>query len=451
MHIKHQIEHEETIVAPLTGIGGAVSIIRLSGNQSLEIAKKIWQPVFSAPALQPRHLTLGKIKDNEGQALDHCLLAYMPGPNSYTGEDCLEFHCHGGPMVTQLVLQQILKYGARMAEPGEFTRRAFLNGRLDLTQAEAVLDIIQARGKSALHAANRQLAGGLGKRIESLYLNLSELLSEIEVQLDFADEDLDFMPKSSINANLNELLSEITALLRTRRQGEILRQGLPMVIAGPPNAGKSSLLNLLLGHDRAIVTEIPGTTRDTLDAFIQLQGIPIRITDTAGIRPTRDPIEKQGVARSLKALNDAAVILWVRDITQPQTTEKPPENSACTVIQIANKADLLPPGQSAPPGEIRFSTKTEEGLATLYQTLEQIIWKQLPPGESTITINQRHAELLERCHNILSAEITQNTHLGLETLSVSIQSALDALGRILGKTANADILDQIFSRFCIGK
>ena len=354
------------------------------------------------------------------------------------------------------VLALLLKNGARHAEPGEFTKRAFLNGKMDLTQAEAVLDIIQSQSQMALHSANRQLEGILNKKVNSIYESLIAVLAEVEVRMDFTDEDLDWDSKGTLVSAINTSVSRIKQLLKHREEGEILRNGITVAIVGVPNAGKSSLLNTILGRNRAIVTEIPGTTRDTLEELAQIRGIPVRLVDTAGIRQSANPIEQEGIARSVSSVGVAQVVLWVIDSTCKFEEQKLDvelfENKS--VIAIANKADIVHNLDFAHHVSfplVKVSAKTGKGIDRLYDTIERTVWRHPRTGEPEIAINARHTALLETAHRYVVDTLDSVTHGDFELVAVSLRSAIDALGKITGRTMQPDILDNIFSKFCIGK
>lgn len=447
---------DQTIAAIATGVGGTIAIIRISGADALELAEACWEGRQPLAAYPPRTLALGRITEG-GRTEDRAMAVYMPGPHSYTGEDVVEFHCHGGALVARTVLALLLRQGARHAEPGEFTRRAFINGKLDLTQAEAVLDVIEAQSEMALHAANRQLAGELGRRVDTLYESLTQLLGEIEVRMDFTDEDLDWQTSQQLRAQLDAGISAVEDLLRYRAEGEILRQGVRLVLAGAPNAGKSSLLNLMLGRDRAIVTDIPGTTRDTLEELAHVRGIPIQLVDTAGIREAVDAVEQQGVARSLSSIDQAQLVIWVVDVTRSLADQQLPTERlrGKGQIVVANKMDLVPgdflldlPGD---PCIVHLSARTGDGLETLFDTIEQMVWGHPHTEEPEVAINARHSNHLETAIVQLKQGREVAMQEDFDLLAINLRATLDALGHITGKTVQPDILDTIFSKFCIGK
>lgn len=449
-------ETEDTIAAIATGIGGGLSILRVSGPEALAVAGRVWRGRPRLAAV-PRQLVLGRLGTPGGGTADRCLAVFFPQPASFTGEDVVEFHCHGGALVARTGLALLLANGCRHAEPGEFTRRAFLNGKLDLTQAEAVLEVIQAQSRMALHAANRQLAGSLGRRVDRLWRELSELLAEVEVRLDFVEEDLDWQPPASLGATLAGLGAACGELLSHRREGEILRDGVRLVIAGSPNAGKSSLLNLLLGRDRAIVTAIPGTTRDTLEESLAWRGIPLHLTDTAGLRETTDPVEREGVARSLASIRQAQLVLWVIDLTLPLAGQEldPALTAGKSVIAVANKMDLgqgqLTPAAVGGLPLVHVCARSGEGLDALLDELERQVWGGPHAEEPELALNARHAELLREAQTALAEAGPPLAREEYELLAIHLRAALAALGKITGRTVQPDVLDHIFAKFCIGK
>jgi tRNA modification GTPase len=457
--VPHSVYFEDTICAPATAVGGAVAVLRLSGPAALGIAKGLWRGRQALDTLPPRLLSLGQLCQKSGTVIDHqCLAVRMPGPHSYTGEDVVELHCHGGALCAQLALRALLEAGCRMAEPGEFSKRAFLNGKMDLTQAEAVADLIQAGSEAALQLANRQLEGNFGRRINQLYQDLLFLLSEVESRLDFPEEALDWQSVEQMNEQLRRHELELTGLAASRRQGEILRGGISMTIAGAPNVGKSSLLNAILGQERAIVSEIPGTTRDSIEVPVSIRGIPIHLIDTAGIRHGGDSIEKIGIERARKNLARADLILWVMDASLPLLPqileeELPPGK----VLYVANKADQLPEFPQA--GDIYFApgpllhtcALNGQGLEQLYEAIEKFVWQGKAALEYDFAVSERHSRCLEEAASQIREAISQLENETWELAAAAMHQAIRQLGNINGQTLADNILDNIFARFCIGK
>lgn len=439
-----------TICAISTAVGGAISVLRVSGEEAFDVAEKCWQGELPLKKLPARKLVLGRLAGKDGEIDGGCLAVRFMSPNSYTGEDVVEFHCHGGPLCARLALDALLAAGAEMAEPGEFTRRAFLNGKMDLTQAEAVQEIISAGSESAINLASRQLRGHLGNVVNGIYDTVNALLCEIESRLDFPEEDLDFQPPENLVATIEECKTEISRLASTQRCGEVLRGGISMVIAGPPNVGKSSLLNRLLGHDRAIVSDIPGTTRDTIDAHLAIRGIPIHIVDTAGIRDSGDAIEQTGIERARQNAEVADIVLWIADATAAQCQDFPGWSLRGTLVRLANKIDQAPP-KTAPDGYLPISAVTGEGMDALYDAVEHAVWGKKSPEECEIAVSARHAVLLKDAENGLTSAIPLLLGEEWELAALSLRDALTAVGKISGRTVEPDLLDQIFHKFCIGK
>ncbi|MCS7091369.1 MAG: tRNA uridine-5-carboxymethylaminomethyl(34) synthesis GTPase MnmE [Verrucomicrobiota bacterium] len=454
---------DDTIAAIATPPGeGGLAVIRISGPEALAIADRIFHPAGKRgckPSEAPTHtLHYGHIH-RQGQRIDEVLLAVMRRPRTYTREDVVEISCHGGPLVTRLVLQAVLEAGARHAQPGEFTRRAFLNGRLDLTQAEAVADFIAARTERALAAARAQLGGGLSRRLHQLRDELMLALAHVEAQIDFPEDDLATDTREAIIARLEAGLRWVEELLRTAEEGQILRQGIRAAIVGRPNVGKSSLLNLLLGQERAIVSPRPGTTRDTIEETANIRGIPVVLVDTAGVREARDEIEQEGIRRSHQAVTHADLLLHVLDRSEPWTAEDQQlwtQFARRRRLVVLNKADLparlVLPETSEPRVEI--SCRTGEGLENLKSALENLIWSGRQPTHeaSEACINQRHQGVLLRVRQSLVHALTSlRAGLPLDLVAVDMRAATDALGELVGQTATEDLLDLIFSRFCIGK
>lgn len=451
----------DTIAAIATAVGeGGIAIVRLSGPQSLAIADASFRPVGKSslkPPIAPTHtIHFGKII-RQGRVVDEVLLAVMRAPRTFTREDVVEITCHGGLLPAKMVLDAVLENGARLAGPGEFTRRAFLNGRIDLTQAEAVADLIHSRTELALAAANEQLAGKLSQRINLLRDDLMKTLAHVEAHIDFPDEDIAPDTREQLLARLRAGVVFIDSLLRTANEGRILRRGIRAAIIGRPNVGKSSLLNQLLGHDRAIVSHIPGTTRDTIEETANVRGIPVIFIDTAGLREASDEIEIEGIRRSRGALADAELILHVLDAAEPLTKEDEKllaEFSQKKRLVIKNKIDLanrlqLPLGMAA----LDVCCLTGNGLEEVKDAIKEKVWSGEIEAEMwQVMINARHQEALQRARaGIERAVAALEKGLGLELAAFDLRVAANAVGEIVGKTTTEDLLDSIFSQFCIGK
>jgi tRNA modification GTPase len=437
----------DTIAAIATPPGeGAIAMVRISGPDALLVVERIFKAAGKAP--EPRRATFGKIHDGE-EILDQVLLTTFRAPASFTGEDMAEITCHGGILLAARILEAVLRAGARAAEAGEFSQRAFFNGKIDLTRAEAIMDIIRARTAPALRAAALQLEGRLGSEILSLRDTVLEVVAHLEAWIDFPEEGIDPATGSLLLRKINTALERTEKLLFTADEGRILREGIRVAIVGLPNAGKSSLLNRLLGMDRAIVSEIPGTTRDTIEESACLRGVLFRLTDTAGLRETNDPVEREGVARSGRAMESADLVLHIFDASA--TTPPAPLNER--EILVANKCDLLPSGSFKHTGAIPVSSLTGEGFDALLDAMTNANGsKNAGTGDSLAAINARHKALLESTATSLraAAELVR-TSAPPELAAVELRSALDTLGRIVGATDTEDILGEIFSRFCIGK
>ncbi len=452
-----QASSKDTICALATPPGGAVAIIRLSGDNSLAIAEQVWSPIHGGGlgAESPRRLLIGSMGGIDAS----CLAVYMPGPNSYTGEDVVELQLHGGRASVRMALEALLAYGARAAEPGEFTRRAFMNGKLDLTQAEAVADLVAAESWRAARIANAQLEGELGAAARAIHEELSTILSEVESRLDFPEEEIDWMPPSELLRRLDSCQEKIRRLARTRREGEILRDCAKMVIAGPPNVGKSSLLNRLLGRDRAIVSPIPGTTRDTVEADFAIKGFPVKIIDTAGARETDDLVEQSGIERAKRAAAEADVVLWVSDATAGETPQPKWSIPRGTMIPVINKCDLASP----PEGRLSVSAITGEGIPELEETIARSLEDELDKGQDGggslgdkaeglhVAVSARHASLLDEAARAVDDTRREVPSAAWELAAVPLRNAVAAIGKIVGLEVEPDILDKIFHRFCIGK
>ena len=455
----------DTICALATAPGGAVAVIRVSGPEATAKSSGLWRSLKgnALEKIPARYLALGSFGRPGESPLDPaCLAVRMPGPHSYTGEDVVEFHCHGGALCARMLLQALLASGIRHAEPGEFSKRAFLNGKLDLTQAEAVADMISAGSEAALKLAGSQLQGAIGTRVSEAETLLSDIRAEIESRLDFPEEELDWRSPEELTASIGATAEALSKLADTRTEGELMRGGAALVIAGPPNVGKSSLLNRMLGRERAIVSEIPGTTRDTIEAFAQIGGIPFRLVDTAGIRElsrktSSDQIEAAGMERSRVSAETADLLLWVMDASRPLSEQAPPEWTTATArkLLVINKADLLSDAAKrnlriGQRGYILISARTGEGVEELYGAMvEAVLGRASAEGE--LSVAARHAELLSRAADELRKSLPLLQEESWELAAVHIREAVFSLGQITGKAVLPDVLDAIFAKFCLGK
>jgi tRNA modification GTPase len=449
----------DTIAAISTPIGeGGLAVVRISGERALEIAACCFKPVgekSAAPMDAPTHTVhYGKIH-REGKVIDEVLLTVLRAPRTFTREDMVEISCHGGVLPAKLVLDALLSAGARLAEPGEFTKRAFLNGRIDLAQAEAVADLIHSRTELALDAANEQLAGKLSRRIEDLRNQMVQTLAHIEAHIDFPDEDIAPDTKEKLVQRLESGVAFIEELLRTAPEGQILRRGIRAAIAGRPNAGKSSLLNHLLGHERAIVSPIPGTTRDTIEETANIRGIPVVFIDTAGLRESSDEIEAEGIRRSRESLARAELVLHVIDATKEiDLVDIHAFASDKKRILVLNKIDLNVTASIDLPAKIqRISCQSGEGIEKLKDAIRDAVWTGGVGGEmQQVMINSRHQDALQRAriHTRHTIEALRSNRT-LELAAMDLRIATNAIGEVVGKTTTEDILDSIFSQFCLGK
>jgi tRNA modification GTPase len=441
--------HADPIAAIATAPGrGAVGIVRVSSPQDLA-------PLIEAVcgrALKAREATYLPFRDAAGHAIDQGLALYFPAPHSYTGEHVLELQAHGGAVVMQLLLARVIEAGAgvRLAEPGEFTQRAFLNGKLDLAQAEAVADLIDASTEAAARSASRALGGALSHEVGVLRDQLIQLRMLVEATLDFPEEEIDFLQKADAFGRLDRLTAQLSAVQARTRQGALLRDGLKVVLAGQPNVGKSSLLNALAGAELAIVTPIPGTTRDKVSQTIQIEGVPLHVTDTAGLRDaTADEVERIGVSRSWDAIREADVVLFLHDLAEDERIRARLTGvDPSRIVQVFNKADLA----AAPVGEIALSLRTGEGLEALRQRLLQTAgWQAVPEG--LFIARERHVQALARTaeHLALAREVAAQRDAALDLLAEELRLAHDALGEITGAFSADELLGVIFSSFCIGK
>ncbi len=436
----------DTIAAVSTPPGeGAVALIRISGPEVLRILEKIFES--SRPPV-PRRATFGRIVE-EGGVVDEVLVTVFEAPASYTGEEMVEIGCHGGILLAAHILELVLRQGARAAEPGEFTHRAFLNGKLDLTRAEAVMDIIRARTPLALRAAAEQLQGRLGDEISGIRSDILGTVAHLEAWIDFPEEGIDPATGELLLEKISGCVSRIGRLLSTAESGRILREGVRVAIVGRPNAGKSSLLNRLLGMERAIVSPIPGTTRDTIEESACLRGILFRLTDTAGLRETEDPVEREGVDRARRTIEQADLVLHVLDastvVDEPMLRERE--------ILVANKIDLVARDGRVPRAALRVSSKTGEGFPELVEAMiRETCGGHLSAGQSLAAVNARHKTLLESAAaSLQAAAALVRANEPPELSAMELRAALAAVGRIIGAADTEEILGEIFGRFCIGK
>lgn len=438
----------------------SISVIRISGAEALESVSRIFQGVESRPLYDIRPFTLryGHIVEEEGHRIDEVLVSYFKGPKSYTGEDVVEVSCHGGPLPVRRILEKILEQGVRLAEPGEFTKRAFLNGRIDLSQAEAVMDIINSRTDAALRSANDQSRGRLSGQISQLRNHLMDVMAEIEVTLDFPDDELDRASDLKLAEKLTTVRDAVHELIQSSLKGKLLREGINVVIAGKPNVGKSSLLNALLNEQRAIVTEIPGTTRDVIEEFVNLDGVPLRLTDTAGIRETDDVVESIGVERSRQSLKSADLIILVLDLSQPLSEEDHElieETSNRRRILLLNKEDL--PKAWVIPEDIQkeatvISALNHFGLDQLKDRIREISAMDGSGFDETLVTSTRHRDALRKAFVIIEEAISAiYSGIPMDIVTIDVNSAWQTLGEITGDTLQDDLVDRIFSGFCIGK
>ena len=439
----------DTIAALATPWGtGAVALIRISGPEAVAVTDKIFRGRQTLAGAEPGRVARGNIR-HEDRTIDEVLVTVFRAPKSYTGEDVVEISGHGGPVVADEVLRAVFAAGARPAEPGEFTRRAFLNGKMDLTQAEAVMDLISARGEAAAKAAVSQLSGRLGREIEELRSSTMTALAHLEAFIDFPEEGIDPESGRALLARVEGLTASIDRLLGTADQGRMLREGVRLVIHGRPNAGKSSLLNLLLGYDRAMVSEIPGTTRDTIEENLTLRGIPFRVIDTAGLREaTDDPLEREGMRRTREHLADADIALRVIDAAE---WEGIPQRGGNEII-VLNKIDLLA-GRDLPEGAVPLCCLDARGLDKLVDAL--VDRTKITPSEKreeAVAINARHQDCLRRAKESLAAARASLERADApELTAVELREALTAIGEITGGSDSDDVLGEIFRSFCIGK
>ncbi len=447
-----------TIAAISTPAGnGGIGIVRMSGDDALSIIKKIFKPVKAGEFI-PSMMRLGEIVDEQGNVVDQVLVSYFKAPKSYTGEDICEINCHGGYITSKKVLELLLQNGAIPAVGGEFTKRAFLNGKMDLTQAEAVADLINSKTEKEGKASAAQLEGKLGKNIREIKDVIVDLLADIEADIDYPEyEDIEDVKNERIIATLNEQITKLNKLENSFESGKILRNGILTAIIGKPNVGKSSLMNVLLKEERAIVTEIAGTTRDTIEEHLCLKGISLRLIDTAGIHDTKDVVENIGVEKSKKALNEAELILFLVDGSKELSKEdiklyEKIKNK--NHILIKNKIDIEDKKiEIDDPNIVKISAKTCEGIEELETKIEEIFnLKNLDSDNELIITNIRHKDLINKARKgLVKANDTVKEGLPVDMISINIQEAIKDLCEILGESISEDVLNRIFEKFCVGK
>ncbi|MBC6000312.1 tRNA uridine-5-carboxymethylaminomethyl(34) synthesis GTPase MnmE [Clostridiales Family XIII bacterium BX16] len=456
---------EDTIAAVATAYGeGGIGIIRISGEEALPILQEIFEFHGDTDTFTSRRMTYGKIIDKEkNQIIDEVLAVYMKGPKTYTAEDVVEINCHGSMVSLRKTLALVLRKGARLAEPGEFTKRAFLNGRLDLSQAEAVIDMIRAKTDKSFDVAVSQLEGRLSLKVEEIRQKLLDLLVDITVNIDYPDEDIEEMTYEKLEESIVETQDMIEKLLETSSTGKMIREGIKIAIVGKPNVGKSSLMNGLLKETRAIVTDIPGTTRDTIEEVLSIRNIPVYLVDTAGIRETSDKVEKMGIEKSKEAFNQADFILFLLDGSRSleeedlQIMEFLKERKCLVLI---NKRDLgeaisieeisakLPASQV-----IEASLLKGQGITEIEDAVEDLVYGgEIVQKESMMVNNVRHIELLQQAVKSLTDALHMSERReALDFIEVDVKNAYERLGEIIGETVSDDIINEVFARFCLGK
>ena len=453
----------DTIAAIATAVGeSGISIIRVSGDKALSIVSSIFEGKNNRKIddISPYSMRYGKIVDKfSKEMIDEVLVSFMKGPKSFTAEDSVEINCHGGIMSTNKVLEEVIKAGARIAQPGEFTKRAFLNGRIDLSQAEAVMDLIRAKTDLSMKSALMQSEGRISREIKDIRHDLLGVIAHIEATVDFPEEDLEEMTSDKIKIDLDNIINRIERLLDTASEGRIIREGLSMVIIGKPNVGKSSLLNSILMEQRSIVTDVPGTTRDVIEEYINLDGIPVKVVDTAGIRETEDLVEKIGVERSKEKISEADLVVLMLDLSRKLDSDDKEileyiKNKK--YIVILNKSDLKRELEECDFQDmkniIEISAKNGEGIDLLKNKIKDLFFKGEINSTDLMITNSRHKEALYRAKEKCLASLeTLNSGVSIDFASIDIRGAWINLGEVSGETLEEDIIDKIFSEFCLGK
>ena len=447
---------EDTITAIATPQGvGAISVIRVSGPKSFQVIDKIFKGKKKISESQSHTIHYGKIFSSSDEVLDDVLVSVFRQPHSYTGEDSVEISTHGSPLISQKIIEVLLDNDVRLAEPGEFTKRAFLNNKMDLAQAEAVADVINSRTEASLRGARNQLDGLLSKKINFLREELINISSLVELELDFAEEDIEFVSFEESSKKINNIVREIDILLESYSFGKVIRDGVNVAIVGKPNVGKSSLMNYILKESRAIVSHIPGTTRDVIREEASIDGILFRFFDTAGIRSTSDEIEKEGVNRSREAVKNADVVIFINDVVSGFAVDVYNEilelQNEKKVIKVVNKIDLRNPENIY--ADVYISAKTGKGINELLKLLkEKALGSQTYTEKTAVVSNLRHFNALKKAkESLLMALDSINKKMSGEFIAVDLRNAENHLGEIIGKVTTDDILNNIFSNFCIGK
>ena len=455
---------DDTIAAVATAYGeGGIGIIRISGEKSLDILEEIFE-FHGIEEIVNRRMTYGKIVDRDnGQTIDEVLAVYMKGPATYTAEDVVEINCHGSTVSLRKTISLVLRKGARLAEPGEFTKRAFLNGRIDLSQAEAVIDVVKAKTDKSFDVALSQLEGGLSSYIRDIRQNLLDLLVDITVNIDYPDEDIEEITYDKLEINIKQIGDMIEKLLSTASSGRMIREGIRVAIAGKPNVGKSSLMNGLLRETRAIVTEIPGTTRDTIEEALSIRNIPVYLIDTAGIRETSDKVEKLGIEKSKEAFNNADFIIFIMDGSEEISSEDEEiieylKERKCLVLinkkDLEQKIDSVQIRNMLPNSQIiKTSLINGDGIEEIENAVEELVYGgEITQSESMMVNNVRHINLLTDSFNSLEDALQMAVNReALDFIEIDVKNAYELTGEIIGESVNDDIINEVFARFCLGK